>query len=69
LRSPLSVLCRKLAVSRAIGDLSLKPYVTSTPDTTDYMIGPDDLFLVIASDGIWVSLFDASNIESSSKHY
>lgn len=43
----------KLAVSRAIGDLSLKPYVTSTPDTTDYMIDPDDLFLVIASDGIW----------------
>mmetsp|Transcript_12502 Transcript_12502/g.23461 ORF Transcript_12502/g.23461 Transcript_12502/m.23461 type:complete len:553 (+) Transcript_12502:703-2361(+) len=43
----------KLAVSRAIGDLALKPYVTSTPDITDYMIKSDDLFLVIASDGIW----------------
>lgn len=47
----------KLAVSRAIGDASLKPYVTSDPDIRDYSIQPDDWFLVMASDGIWVSIY------------
>ncbi|KAL7472890.1 hypothetical protein ACHAXS_013279 [Conticribra weissflogii] len=42
-----------LAVSRSIGDARLKPYVTAEPDVKEYDIGDDDLFLVIASDGIW----------------
>ena len=45
-----------MAVSRAIGDLTLKPYVTSDPDVIDHELKHDDIFLVIASDGIWVSL-------------
>jgi len=42
-----------LAVSRSIGDARLKPYVTAEPDVMEYDIGENDLFLVIASDGIW----------------
>lgn len=42
-----------LAVSRAIGDSSLKPYVTSEPEVCEYDIGNDDWFLVISSDGVW----------------
>jgi len=42
-----------LAVSRAIGDSSLKPYVTSEPEVCEYDIGKDDWFLVISSDGVW----------------
>jgi len=45
-----------LSVSRAIGDASLKPYVTSEPDILQHSIGPNDLFLVMASDGIWDAL-------------
>ena len=33
----------------------MKPYVTSDPDICDYTLRPDDRFLVVASDGIWVS--------------
>ncbi|KAL7521052.1 hypothetical protein ACHAWX_005741 [Stephanocyclus meneghinianus] len=42
-----------LAVSRSIGDAKLKPYVTAQPDIVEHEIGEDDMFLVIASDGIW----------------
>mmetsp|Transcript_12286 Transcript_12286/g.26159 ORF Transcript_12286/g.26159 Transcript_12286/m.26159 type:complete len:730 (+) Transcript_12286:298-2487(+) len=42
-----------LAVSRSIGDAKLKPYVTAEPDVVEHYIDEDDMFLVIASDGVW----------------
>jgi protein phosphatase 1L len=42
-----------LAVSRAIGDVNLKPYVTSEPELVERRVEPDDQFLVLASDGLW----------------
>lgn len=42
-----------LAVSRSVGDASLKPYVTAEPEVCEYDIGKDDWFLVISSDGVW----------------
>lgn len=42
-----------LAVSRSIGDAKLKPYVTAEPDTVEHEIDEDDMFLVVASDGVW----------------
>ena len=42
-----------LAVSRAIGDVNLKPYVTSEPEVHEWDMEGDDCFLVIASDGLW----------------
>lgn len=40
-------------MSRGIGDLRLKKYITPDPDVYEYNILPDDWFLVVASDGIW----------------
>jgi len=42
-----------LAVSRSIGDASLKPYVCSDPEVCEYDIGKDDWFLILSSDGVW----------------
>eukprot|EP01038_Epipyxis_sp_PR26KG_P008457 gene8457-11435_t len=42
-----------LAVSRAIGDVSLQPYITCEPEIIEKMIEPDDEYLVLASDGVW----------------
>ena len=42
-----------LAVSRAVGDAQLMPYITALPDCTSKTIEEDDMFLVIATDGIW----------------
>jgi len=42
-----------LAVSRAIGDVNLKPYVTADPELVEVEIGSDDAYVVLASDGLW----------------
>jgi serine/threonine protein phosphatase PrpC len=42
-----------LAVSRAIGDVNLKPYVTCDPEITTHTLTPDDQYLILASDGLW----------------
>jgi protein phosphatase 1L len=42
-----------LAVSRSIGDASLKPYITAEPEICEYDVGKDDLFLIMSSDGVW----------------
>jgi len=42
-----------LAVSRGIGDAALKPYISSEPELVEYDLDEDDLFLVVATDGIW----------------
>ncbi|KAH9320013.1 hypothetical protein KI387_021782 [Taxus chinensis] len=42
-----------LAVSRSIGDLHLKPWVSSEPDTRKVPITSDCEFMILASDGLW----------------
>uniref|UniRef100_A0A0E0L3C7 protein-serine/threonine phosphatase n=1 Tax=Oryza punctata TaxID=4537 RepID=A0A0E0L3C7_ORYPU len=42
-----------LAMSRAIGDGYLKPYVTSEPEVTVTERADDDECLILASDGLW----------------
>jgi serine/threonine protein phosphatase PrpC len=42
-----------LAVSRAIGDHSLRPYVIAEPEVTIVNRYPDDEVLIMASDGLW----------------
>lgn len=42
-----------LAVSRGIGDASLKKWVLSEPETRVLKIQPECEFLILASDGLW----------------
>ncbi|KAJ9543394.1 hypothetical protein OSB04_023101 [Centaurea solstitialis] len=42
-----------LAVSRGIGDRSLKQWITSEPETKTFKIVPEFEFLIMASDGLW----------------
>lgn len=42
-----------LAVSRAIGDHSLRPYVTACPEVTHVARKPGDELLLLGSDGLW----------------
>jgi len=42
-----------LAVSRALGDRSLKRYVTADPEVQSWARAADDAYLVLASDGLW----------------
>eukprot|EP00512_Aurantiochytrium_limacinum_P008899 CAMPEP_0171552810 /NCGR_PEP_ID=MMETSP0960-20121227/8575_1 /TAXON_ID=87120 /ORGANISM="Aurantiochytrium limacinum, Strain ATCCMYA-1381" /LENGTH=381 /DNA_ID=CAMNT_0012102395 /DNA_START=298 /DNA_END=1443 /DNA_ORIENTATION=+ len=42
-----------LAVSRAIGDRLLKEYVIPDPEFKEWECGPEDMYLVLATDGLW----------------
>jgi serine/threonine protein phosphatase PrpC len=42
-----------LAVSRALGDVTLKSTVISTPEVVHLRISDDDCCLVLATDGLW----------------
>ena len=42
-----------LAVSRALGDRHLKPFVTAEPEVVEVERHADDLAIVMATDGVW----------------
>ncbi|KAG0494330.1 hypothetical protein HPP92_005324 [Vanilla planifolia] len=42
-----------LAISRAIGDIDMKEWVISEPDTKTFHLNQDCEFLIMASDGLW----------------
>ncbi|TDH66288.1 hypothetical protein CCR75_005855 [Bremia lactucae] len=42
-----------LAVSRAIGDRMLKPYVVAAPEVKQFTRTESDRYVVLASDGVW----------------
>lgn len=50
-----------LAMSRAIGDLFLKPYVSPEPDVVSLPLDSTDEFLVLASDGVF-DVFDNEQV-------
>eukprot|EP00928_Gymnodinium_smaydae_P100398 TRINITY_DN9840_c0_g1_i1.p2 TRINITY_DN9840_c0_g1~~TRINITY_DN9840_c0_g1_i1.p2 ORF type:complete len:343 (+),score=60.02 TRINITY_DN9840_c0_g1_i1:75-1031(+) len=57
-----------LAVSRSLGDLSLRPFVSSKPEVTERKLDQRDKLLVLGSDGIWDQLSSKEAIEIAAKH-
>lgn len=49
-----------LAVSRAIGDVGLKPYCIPDPDVRRQLLGPSAAYVVCASDGLWDTMNSAN---------
>merc|ERR1711924_429672 len=48
-----------LATSRSLGSLAAKPFVSAEPELMRYALEPErDVFVVMASDGIWDVLDD-----------
>lgn len=48
-----------LAVSRAIGDLHLKEWIISEPETKKLSLTSDCEFLIMASDGLWDKVYSS----------
>ena len=42
-----------LAVSRSIGDIVYKPFVSCEPDVYEYSLDENSKYVVLASDGLW----------------
>ena len=43
----------ELAISRSIGDINFKRYMSSEPEIVSYKLTDKDEFLFLASDGFW----------------
>jgi protein phosphatase 2C len=54
---------KDLSLSRAIGDLDCKPYVSHLPEIYNYNLNKKDKFIIIACDGLWdvISNQEATN--------
>jgi protein phosphatase 1L len=57
-----------LAVSRAIGDFALSPYVTWKPEITSYNIGEHNHYVFLATDGVWDVLSSKQVIDIINKN-
>lgn len=53
----------RLAVTRAFGDLDLKPYVSIKPDVRVVELTPSARYMIMASDGLWDVLEDQVDLE------
>jgi len=56
-----------LAMSRSLGDLSLRPYVSSQPEFMERRLDSRDKVLVVGSDGVWDRLSSQEAIEIAGK--
>lgn len=45
-----------LAVTRSIGDVAFKPYVTAEPEIREGYLTKEDGFIILATDGLWESI-------------
>merc|ERR1719362_1449372 len=57
-----------LAVSRSLGDLSLKPYVSATPEITERRLDSKDRLVVLGSDGIWDHITSKEAVGIAGRH-
>lgn len=57
----------ELAISRALGDAHLKPYVSAEPRIVEGVLGRENDWAVLATDGIWDVISPAEAILASRK--
>lgn len=55
--NPRSILTGVLAVTRSLGDSSMKEFVVGAPYTTETALDSDDEFLIVACDGVRTCFF------------
>lgn len=53
----------ELAISRALGDAHLKPFVTAVPRIVEGCLGRENDYAIIACDGIWAALAPETVLE------
>jgi len=58
----------RLAISRALGDKALNPYVIPTPEIRERTLTTDDEFLIIACDGVWDVLDNQTAVNIVKQH-
>lgn len=57
-----------LAMSRSLGDLCLRPFVSSQPELVERQLGEKDKVLILGSDGVWDHITSQEAVNIASRH-
>lgn len=57
-----------LAMSRSLGDLSLRPYITAQPEIYERRLDSRDKVLVLGSDGVWDHVSSQEAVDIAGRH-
>lgn len=57
-----------LCVTRSMGDLSMRPWVTAIPEVTERELTPKDKFIILGSDGVWDRLASQEAVDITARH-
>merc|ERR1740130_1090896 len=57
-----------LAVSRALGDLSLHPYVSPKPEVVERTLSSQDKMIILGSDGVWDRISSQEAVNIAARH-
>mmetsp|Transcript_46254 Transcript_46254/g.91676 ORF Transcript_46254/g.91676 Transcript_46254/m.91676 type:complete len:334 (-) Transcript_46254:45-1046(-) len=57
-----------LAMSRSLGDLHLRPWISSTPELTERQLDSRDKMVVLGSDGVWDQMSSQEAVEIAGRH-
>jgi len=57
-----------LAVARSLGDLSMRPFVSSQPEISERKLDPRDKVLILGSDGVWDHMNSQEAVAIASRH-
>jgi len=57
-----------LAMSRSLGDLRLRPYVSCQPEVVERKLDSRDKYLVLGSDGVWDHVSSQEAVSIAGKH-
>ncbi|KAJ3054454.1 Protein phosphatase 2C 1 [Rhizophlyctis rosea] len=52
-----------LAVTRSLGDISMKEWIIGSPFTTETVLDEKDTFLILACDGLWDVCSDQAAVD------
>eukprot|EP00164_Ancoracysta_twista_P001767 GFYU01002320.1.p1 GENE.GFYU01002320.1~~GFYU01002320.1.p1 ORF type:complete len:893 (-),score=187.31 GFYU01002320.1:336-3014(-) len=52
-----------LGVSRALGDFYLRPSLSCEPEITRFDLGPEEEFIIMATDGLWETISEEAAVE------
>jgi len=57
-----------LGVTRSLGDLSMRPFVTAQPEVSERRLDPKDKLLVLGSDGVWDRMGSQEAVDIAARH-
>jgi len=57
-----------LCVTRSLGDLGMRPFVTHQPEVSERELGPGDKLIILGSDGVWDRVGSQEAVDIAARH-